>query len=164
MLNANLWLAPQLRGDSGDIWWHGQEAPSDPSSEFSIPYSNSFWSVWYMDALSVICLCYGNLTLICTLLKLHKTNHFHTLTHNTCLWSGQKSLIFKNISLRGFWMTQWKRNNLKGNFCNQGLCPNTFSLNELNWKSLSIQTIQPAFLGISFCFTEHRHQMAVLQL
>uniref|UniRef100_A0A8B9LNT2 Enoyl-[acyl-carrier-protein] reductase, mitochondrial n=1 Tax=Astyanax mexicanus TaxID=7994 RepID=A0A8B9LNT2_ASTMX len=30
--------------------------------------------------------------------------HLYSLSHF------QKSLIFKNISLRGFWMTQWKRN------------------------------------------------------
>lgn len=27
----------------------------------------------------------------------------------------QKSLIFQNVTLKGFWLTQWKRNQMKGN-------------------------------------------------
>uniref|UniRef100_A0A4W5KBW0 Enoyl-[acyl-carrier-protein] reductase, mitochondrial n=1 Tax=Hucho hucho TaxID=62062 RepID=A0A4W5KBW0_9TELE len=62
------------------------------------------------------CKLFSNCTANCTICNLADST---SLTFLFSLSLEKKSLIFNNITLQGFWMTQWKRNNSKGKLAAQ---------------------------------------------
>lgn len=85
-------------------WWRGGRQPGDGPRPHSCVNSGSFPVPW--DSKNVYRKCY---------LKLLALEPQHVLL------CPQSQLIFKDLKLRGFWLSQWKKDHSPGE-CTMALC------------------------------------------